>query len=50
MHLVEKLNGLFLSGMAMPPEPQPGLLIAEQQGSAIIAARPAGQASPPPGR
>ena len=42
MHRVEKLNGLFVSGMAMPPEPQPGLLIAEQQGSAIIAARSAG--------
>ena len=42
MHRVEELNGLFVSGMAMPPEPQPSLLIAEQQGSAIIAERSAG--------
>jgi len=39
MSRVEKLNGLSVSGMAMQPEPQPGLLIAEQQCSAIIAAR-----------
>jgi hypothetical protein len=38
MRRVEKLNGLFVNGMAM----QPGLLIAEQPGSAIIAARSAG--------
>lgn len=42
MHRVEKLNGLFVSGMAMPPEPQPDLPIAEHQGSAIIAERSAG--------
>jgi len=42
MRRVEKLNGLFVSGMAMPPEPQPGLLIAEQQGSAIMAEHSAG--------
>ena len=42
MRRVEKLIGLFISGMAMPPEPEPGLLIAEQQDSAIIAACSAG--------